>query len=173
MQEARLIRWIKWPVLGAFWLSAGIAPAEHAPQRFSGGMNKEYFAKEFLNEAERERIAGIMCAPDAYLMQCTGPLTKAQNPADNGKHLTESDCRGFFMQQMATSLQHSGNVVGSYYNNLPVNMSDAQAGVFRKELTQAINKMAAQALANQGADLDQQPPCLMRLMHSLKAVEAG
>jgi hypothetical protein len=101
-----------------------------------------------------------------------GPVTKAQNPEDNGKKLTAADCRTLYMNQMDLALGHTSNKVGSFYNRLSRNLSDAQAKIFRSQLVKNIHSMIINAMVSQGAAVNQDPACVTRLMTFLQTVDS-
>ncbi len=140
------------------------------PTQFPGGMNKMYFAEKYLSPNERQRVAAIMCSKESFLMQCTGALTEADDPAYNGRTLDASDCRAFFLTQFESALAHKGAVTGVFYNSLPVNLSDQQAASLRETLIQNIHGGAVSSLARQGAPVNRDEACAARLVQSLKEV---
>ena len=135
-------------------------------------MTREEFASRYLDDADRSRIANLMCRPDAYLARCLGPVTRPADPASRGRKLSPERCRTFFRVQLgavAARASADSEVQGSP----ALELSPQQARFNRQKITEGLQALLVDVLERQGARVDDSPTCATRLERTMADVASS
>ncbi|MBU0483502.1 MAG: hypothetical protein KKB30_03175 [Proteobacteria bacterium] len=135
-------------------------------------LSRDDFVDHYLDSYERQRIAAAMCAPDSFLLQCTGSLTRAYIPAGNGKKLSQDYCKEYFGDRLEQVLRHDKEKTGYFYKELPVKISIDKARLLRKRLVKDIHGSLLSLLRDQGAAIGQDEKCVYRFLYSIEQVDS-